>query len=235
MKTEKVTSLQFIKQDSISCRSWISVISTRQHSLHSTVCQTRARFPVQHPPRLQFSSLVVKLQRYLKSEQTEQSFQSSSPEQIPTLCPSILTTKTTHKKPKPEMQLNQTAFLILFSFQHSSQQLWLLPLDWALSSWLFCLHINVIQFSQMQQQLLQVVSCQRRQRDDPLSYLLPKEWQIDPGLSKVNLIPNHNTGPLRQAFFICFQFIFQVLQLNPRLRHREIHHVQEEAAALNVL
>lgn len=71
MKIEKVTSLRFIKQDGISCRSWISVISTRQHSLHSTVCQTRARFPVQHPPRLQFSSLVVKLQRYLKSEQTD--------------------------------------------------------------------------------------------------------------------------------------------------------------------
>lgn len=134
-----------------------------------------------------------------------------------------------------EMQSNQTAILILFSFQHSSQQLWLLPLDWVLSSGLFCLHVSVIEFSQVQQQLLQVVSCQRRQGDDPLSYLLPKEWQIDPGLSKVDLIPNHHTGPLRQAFFICFQFVFQVLQLNPGLRHREIHHEQEELAALNVL
>lgn len=87
----------------------------------------------------------------------------------------------------------------------------------------------------MEEQLLQVVSCQRRQGDDPLGHPLPEEWQVDPGLSQVKLIPNDNTRPLRQAFLIGLQFMFQVLQLDPRLGHREIHHVQEEAAALDVL
>ena len=86
----------------------------------------------------------------------------------------------------------------------------------------------------MQDQLLCVMSLERRQRDHPLGDPAPQSLQVAPGLGQVHFVGYDGLGSFRQTRLILVQLIAQLLQVSPGLWGGHVQDKQQEAAALDV-
>lgn len=94
--------------------------------------------------------------------------------------------------------------------------------------------VLIMQLLDAQQQLLQVLTRDRRQGDGLLAQAGLQRGQVGSRLREVNLIGDDDMGPFRQALLVLLQLVLQVLDLGPGLWRCQVHHEQEEAAALDV-
>ena len=87
----------------------------------------------------------------------------------------------------------------------------LLPPGGSVLSTALSLEVTIIQLSQVEDQLLCVLSCEGRYWDDPLGHVAPEGLQVAPGPWQVHFVGHYGVGPIGQTRLILIQLIAQLV------------------------